>query len=406
MQIVLATFHPNEGEEAIELLSTLGVDIEDYKLIKSESGDLLIINLLYGDTDVLIDNLTGRFDFENDKERSLIIFTPDTVIPRDKKKLERASFHATRESLVTFAQDKSRLSFEYLLLVIFSSVITSLGLILDNVAVIVGGMVIAPVLGPILAITIGIVLGDTSLIRRGIAAEFAAIVFAILVGVIFGSFIPNVEITNSLRIRMFPTLADLLIAMAAGAAGAYTLIKGQLESGLVGVMVAASLLPVMSTIGIGISMGNQTMIIGPFLLLAGNYLSLLLANILVFYFKGLKPQIWYKHKADKIIRKSLLLIIIAVILLSIPLGFLTIYQFFIEKPADIIKSTIRQHLLKKWDYRIEKIEINGSLVNVYIYAEKEIKEDLLTGIKQEIETRLAKEYNINFKIIPVEEIKL
>lgn len=406
MQIVLATFHPSEGEEAIELLSTLGVDIEDYKLIKSESGDLLIINLLYGDTDVLIDNLTGRFDFENDKERSLIIFTPDTVIPRDKKKLERASFHATRESLVTFAQDKSRLSFEYLLLVIFSSVITSLGLILDNVAVIVGGMVIAPVLGPILAITIGIVLGDTSLIRRGIAAEFTAIVFAILVGVIFGSFIPNVEITNSLRIRMFPTLADLLIAMAAGAAGAYTLIKGQLESGLVGVMVAASLLPVMSTIGIGISMGNQTMIIGPFLLLVGNYLSLLLANILVFYFKGLKPQIWYKHKADKIIRKSLLLIIIAVILLSIPLGFLTIYQFFIEKPADIIKSTIRQHLLNKWDYRIEKIEINGSLVNVYIYAEKEIKEDLLTGIKQEIETRLAKEYNINFKIIPVEEIKL
>lgn len=406
MQIVLATFHPSEGEEAIELLSTLGVDIEDYKLIKSESGDLLIINLLYGDTDVLIDNLTGRFDFENDKERSLIIFTPDTVIPRDKKKLERASFHATRESLVTFAQDKSRLSFEYLLLVIFSSVITSLGLILDNVAVIVGGMVIAPVLGPILAITIGIVLGDTSLIRRGIAAEFIAIVFAILVGVIFGSFIPNVEITNSLRIRMFPTLADLLIAMAAGAAGAYTLIKGQLESGLVGVMVAASLLPVMSTIGIGISMGNQTMIIGPFLLLVGNYLSLLLANILVFYFKGLKPQIWYKHKADKIIRKSLLLIIIAVILLSIPLGFLTIYQFFIEKPADIIKSTIRQHLLNKWDYRIEKIEINGSLVNVYIYAEKEIKEDLLTGIKQEIETRLAKEYNINFKIIPVEEIKL
>ncbi len=406
MQIVHATFHSGEGEEAVKLLSTLGVDIEDYKLIKSESGDLLIINLLYGDTDVLLDNLTSRFDFENDDERSLIIFTPDTVIPRSEEKLKKASFHASRESLITYAQKKSQVSFEYILLIIFSSIITSLGLILDNVAVIVGGMVIAPVLGPILAITIGIVLGNTSLIRKGIAAEILAVVFAVLVGVAFGFFIPNVEINNSLRIRMFPTMADLFIAMAAGAAGAYALIRGQLESGLVGVMVAAALLPVMSTIGIGISMANQTMILGSFLLLGGNYLSLLLANIVVFYFEGLRPQIWYKHKADKIIKKSLLFIIIAVILLSVPLSILTVYQFFVEKPDEIIMSTIRENLVIDWDYRIESVEISGNLVNIFIYAEKEIDQSLLLQIKEEIETKLIKDYNLNFKIIPIKEIKM
>lgn len=406
MQIVHATFRPGEGKEAVELLSTLGVDIEDYKLIESRSGDLLIINLLYGDVDILLDNLTSTFDFENDKERSLVIFTPDTVIPRNREKVKRAEFHASRESIITFAQDKSELSLQYFLLVIFSAIISSLGLILDNVAVIVGGMVIAPVLGPILAVTIGIVLGDSKLIKKGVSAEILAIVVAIAVSAILGLFIPNVEITNSLRIRMFPTIADLFIALAAGGAGAYILIKGQLASGLVGVMVAASLIPVMSTIGIGISFGNTGMVMGASLLLLGNFLALLLANIIVFYFKGLKPQIWYKLKANKIIKKSLIYIVIAVVIISVPLGILTIYQFYMEKPMEIIKGIIREKLVLDWNYRIDEIKIDGNLINVYLYAEEDIPSELLTDIKNDIEKKLEQEYSINFKMIPVEEVKL
>ena len=406
MQIIHATFKSGEGVQAVEFLSTLGVDIEDYKLIKSESGDLLIINFLYGDIDVLLDNLTSKFDFQNNRERSLIIFTADTVIPRSKEKMKKAEFHASRESLVTFAHDKSQINLQYILLVVFSAIISSLGLILDNVAVIVGSMVIAPVLGPILAITIGIVLGDSKLIRKGIAAEILAVLAAVVIGSIFGFFVPNVGITNSLQIRMYPSIADLIIAMAAGGAGAYTLVNGQLESGLVGVMIAASLIPVMSTIGIGVSLGHNSMVLGAGLLLMGNYLSLLLANIVVFYFKGLKPQIWLKNKARNIVRKSLLFIIVAVLLISVPLGVLTVYQYYIEKPAEQIRDIINENLVSNWNYRIEDISIEGNLVNVYLYSEDNLNKHLLLSIKQEIQRQLKKEYNINFKVIPIEEIKL
>ncbi|MFW6287341.1 MAG: TIGR00341 family protein [bacterium] len=406
MQIIHATFSSGEGDQAVELLSTLGVDIEDYKLIKSESGDLLIINLLYGDIDVLLDNLTSKFDFENDKERSLIIFTPDTVIPRNKEKLKQAEFHASRESLITFAQEKSKLNLQYFLLVVFSAVISSLGLILDNVAVIVGAMIIAPVLGPILAVTIGIVLGDIKMIRKGISAEILAVVIAVFVGAIFGLLVPNVGINNSLRVRMYPTIADLIIAMAAGGAGAYTLVKGQLESGLVGVMIAASLIPVMSTIGIGISLSDNSMILGAGLLLAGNYLSLLLSNIIVFYFKGLKPQIWYKHKARTIVRKSLIFIIVAVILISVPLGILTVYEFYRDKPEDKIRDIINENLLTNWTYKIDEINIEGNLITVYLFAEEGLEKNLLNSVKAEIERQLKREYNVNFKIIPIEDVRL
>mgnify|MGYP006282411139 CR=1 FL=1 len=407
MQVVHATFRAGEGKEAVELLETLGIDIEDYKLLESKSGDLLIINLLYGDTDVLLDNLTSRFDFEEDEERSLVIFTPDTVVPRNKKKLEKASFHATRESLITFAQSNSQIDFQYIMLVIVSAIITSLGLILNNVAVIVGSMVIAPMLGPILAITIGIVIGSGQLIKKGISAEIIGTVIAILVGFIIGLIIPDVDLTEALKIRMFPTLADLLIATSAGAASAYTLIRGQLKTGLVGVMVAASLLPVMGAIGIGISMANQTLILGGFLLLGGNFLGLILANMLVFYFEGLRPQMWHKFKAEKIIKKSLIFILIAVIILSIPLGILTLYQFYIEKPIEIVKSTIRDNLTNEWEFRIESVVIDNNIINVYMYAEPAIlNKNLLESIKKQIQKILAREYNINFKIIPIEELSV
>ncbi len=63
MQVVHANLRSGEGKVAVELLKTLGIDIEDYKLITSPAGDLLIINLLYGNTDVLLDNLTAEFAF-------------------------------------------------------------------------------------------------------------------------------------------------------------------------------------------------------------------------------------------------------------------------------------------------------------------------------------------------------
>ncbi len=406
MQVVHAILKPGEGREAETILEKMGTDIDDFKLIKTDTGDLLIINLLYNNTDRLIDQLTRKFDFEDNRERSLIIFTPDTIIPRDEEKLAQASFHATRESLVTFAQENSSIDFQYIMLVLASAVITSLGLILNNVAVIVGGMVIAPVLGPILAITIGIVLGDLKLIRKGISAEVIGIIIAIVIGSFFGAILPEIEITEALKIRMFPTIADLLIATAAGAAAAYSLIRGQLKTGLVGVMVAASLLPVMCTIGIGIAFGNNTMILGAFILLAGNYLGLLLSNLTVFYFEGLKPQLWYKDQAQKLIKKSLIMIVLAVFLLIIPLGILTVYQFYVEKPVDVVKSTIRENLVAGWDYRIQEVDITGNLINVYIYAARELDKNTLNNIKSQIEDRLSQEYNINFKIIPVNEINI
>ncbi|MFW6238467.1 MAG: DUF389 domain-containing protein, partial [Halanaerobiales bacterium] len=235
--------------------------------------------------------------------------------------------------------------------------------------------------------------------------EILSVLLAVAVGGLFGLIIPDVETTNALQVRMFPSLADLLIALSGGAAAAYALMKGHLKSALVGVMVAASLLPVMCTIGIGIAMGNATMITGATLLLGGNFLGLLLSNMLVLYFEGLRPQIWHKFRAWRVLKKSLIIFLVAVIVLSVPLGILTIYQFYIEQPEEIIKNTIRTNL-GPLDYEVERVEVQGNLINVYLYAEKEIETSRMQYIRKSIERELAREYSMNIRIIPIEEITL
>ena len=173
------------------------------------------------------------------------------------------------------------MSSQLVFLAVVAAIIATLGLILDNTPVIVGAMIIAPVFGPIATMAIGIVLGDLKLLVKGIVVELSIMGIAIVIGAIFGLIIPNVSITHALEVRMLPTLPDLLVALAAGGAGAYALITHVKSQQLVGVVIAAALIPVMATIGVGISLHNVDMIIGASLLLLGNLFTLLLAIIMV-----------------------------------------------------------------------------------------------------------------------------
>ena len=405
MQVVQATFRPGEGKEAIELLETLGLDIKDYKLITSETGDLLIINLLYGNTDVVLDNLSEHFNFEEDDDRSMVIFTPDTIIPRDKDKIEESSFKANRESLVTYAQNNSTINDHFIFLAIMAAIIASMGLILDNTPVIVGSMIIAPVFGPIVAIAMGIVLGDFKLMGKGIMSEAAVLLIAVIIGLLMGAITPNIAITNALRVRMFPTVADILVALAAGGAGAYSLISG-VRAQIVGVVIAAALIPVMCTVGIGISLLNLSMVGGALLLLGGNYLALILAIIGVFYFKGLKPQIWYKFKAEKLIKKSLTLIIAAVIILSLPLSWITYQRMIKEKPEEIVRKIYRDSFGDELETDLLRIQVTGNEVELFIYTPQGTNEHFFELLEKRIRRKLGPDVRIYFEVVQTKRFQL
>ena len=405
-QIVHATFASGEGKEAVELIETMGMEVEDYKLIESDSGDLLIINLLYNKVDIIIDKLKNKFDFSNNVNRSLMIFTPDTIIPRNKAKVDQESYRAARETIVNYARQNSSVNLQLIFLALVAAVITSLGLIINNTPVIVGSMIIAPVFGPIAAMAIGIVLGDLKLLARGFLAELTVVAIAVSVGVIFGLIIPNVAVNHALKVRMLPTLPDLLIAFAAGGAGAYALITNVKSQQLVGVVIAAALIPVMATIGIGISLGNLNLIVGATLLLLGNFFALLLAIILVFYYQGLKPQWWYASTAKRLIKRSLIILTISVIILTLPLSAITYQQMIKEKPEDVVRRVYRQQFRDQLENRLVSIEVRQEEAEILLvlYAAQETNSAYFDTLAQEIKTKLGKDYNVTFEVIPTKVI--
>lgn len=256
----------------------------------------------------------------------ILIKPVEAVIPRpevpEEKEKTSASMRA-REELYTGVEAGARLDTNYLLLVIFSTIVAAIGLLEDNVAVVIGAMVIAPLLGPNIALAFGTALGDKQLILRSLRTNVAGMLLALALSFLVGLLWPvNIE-SRELLARTDVGLDGVVLALVSGAAAILSLTTG-LSSTLVGVMVAVAILPPTATLGMMIGSGNYHLALGAGLLLAVNVVSVNLAAKLVLLLKGVKPRSWYdKEKA----RQSMIAYIsFWVIILLVLLGIMHVYH--------------------------------------------------------------------------------
>lgn len=216
-----------------------------------------------------------------------------------EKNRKEKSATAARESLYDDVKKNARLDWNYVVLVFLSTVVASIGLINSNVAVVIGAMVIAPLLGPNLALSLGTALGDLQLMRRSLQTNLAGIFLAIFLSAILGVFWPSELDAPELLLRTDAKFDSIALALASGAAAALSLLTG-LSSVLVGVMVAVALLPPAATLGLMLGSGNFSLAAGAGLLLAINIVCVNLSSNLVFLVKGISPRAWMeKQKAKK-----------------------------------------------------------------------------------------------------------
>ena len=223
----------------------------------------------------------------------IILIEPETVLPKDipseAEKKEMKKGRQTREELHEEVEKGARLNTNYLLLVSLSTIVAAIGLIADNIAVVVGAMVIAPLLGPNLALALSTALGDTKLLWNAFKSNLVGLGLAILISTLLAYLWPITIHSSELLARTDVGLDGVALAFASGAAAALSLTTG-LSSVLVGVMVAVALLPPAATMGIMIGKAEFDMAIGAGLLLAVNIVCVNLSAMLVFYAKGIKPR--------------------------------------------------------------------------------------------------------------------
>ena len=249
----------------------------------------------------------------------LLVYPIDISLPKQTEEQQEKEAKATqaRESLYKEVQKNSRLDVNYIVLVMLSTIVAAIGLIENNVAVVIGAMVIAPLLGPNLAFGLGTALGDLSLMKNSLKTLSAGVLLAVSISVIMGIVWPFPLTSPELISRTDAGLDSIALAFASGAAAALSLSTG-LPSVLVGVMVAVALLPPAATFGLMLGHARPDLAAGAALLLAVNVVSVNLACKLVFLIKGVRPRTWWeKEKASKAMRRYIFVWVVTLALLGL-----------------------------------------------------------------------------------------
>ena len=144
--------------------------------------------------------------------------------------------HGRSLILASVARD-ARLDQKYLLLIVLSAAIATLGLLQSSTAVVIGAMLVSPLLGPIMGIGFGLATLESNLIKRSLVTLAAGMAVAIIIAMLISWISPIKDVTPELRARTQPTLLDLGVAVVGGIAGVYAIMR-KLSGVMVGVAIA------------------------------------------------------------------------------------------------------------------------------------------------------------------------
>ena len=291
--------------------------------------------------------------------------------------------------LASVARD-ARLDKKFLLLIILSAAIATLGLLQSSTAVVIGAMLVSPLMGPIMGVGFGLATIETNLIRRSLLTLAAGMAVAILVAMLIIWLSPIKDVTPELRARTQPTLLDLGVAVVGGIAGVYAIMR-KLSGVMVGVAIATALVPPLSTVGFGLVTGRMDFALGAALLFLTNTLAIAFAATIVARLTHFGPSLARQHTAVQAVG-----IVAALGILSIPLA-LSLNNIVREIGARTTVQTELNRLLGKGDrvdslnVRVENDEIDvDGVVLVDQYASQ-----LNANLARAVQTKVQRDVRVS-----------
>jgi uncharacterized hydrophobic protein (TIGR00341 family) len=276
----------------------------------SDNQTLVKILVSTEETEPLIDLFDQHFSIETGFR--LILLPVVASVPRveepeetpsEKEKgkpqaEEKSPARVSREELYTQISATSKLSLPYFVMVVLSAIVTAIGLLNNNVAVVIGAMVIAPLLGPNMALALATTLGDMNLARKSLKTNIAGLLTGLIFSLLLG-FLLTVDPSNpQIAPRTHIGLIDLILALASGIAGVLAFTVGAPTS-LIGVMVAVALMPPLVTLGLMLGSNNFLLALGALWLLLTNIICVNLAGVITFWAQGVRPTTWWEANIAK-----------------------------------------------------------------------------------------------------------
>ena len=245
-----------------------------------------------------------------ERDAYTVVLDAETVISRQYEELERryeedegtSEERIAREEVAARVEEVAPAWGIYIALTVISTVVATAGLLLNSPAIIVGSMIIAPIIGPAMETSVGTVIDDTDMFRRGVRLQVLGTVIAVGGAAVFASAVryanvvpPGTEVfgITEVRSRLAPGVLSLPIALGAGAAAAFSLSSG-VSTALVGALIAAAVVPPIAVVGIGLAWGAPLTVVGAGMLVVVNFFSINFAALSVLWYEGYRPADFFR----------------------------------------------------------------------------------------------------------------
>jgi uncharacterized hydrophobic protein (TIGR00271 family) len=279
-------------------------------------------------------------------------------------------------------------SIDFFILIALSAMIATLGLLLSSPAVIIGAMLVAPLMSPILAIAMSMVQGDLRLLRLSANATALGIILAVSVSIMVTLVVTTQINTSEILARTRPNLLDLLVALASGAAGGYAMGRKEVAAALPGVAISAALVPPLGVIGYGTATGQLYIAGGSLLLFTTNLVAIIFAAAVIFLLLGFRPT---QARMRQVVQLKFLLSLLALLLISIPLAIFSVDgvgQVARQNQVEnVLNTEVESREARITDVIVER-QGTGFIVHATIYAIDEMSSDDLTTLQEELSSAM------------------
>lgn len=300
-------------------------------------------------------------------------------------------------------KENAKADFDFFIRLIFSTIIIAFGLLINSSSVVIGGMLIAPLVWPILAVALAIVKGRSILLGQAAFAVFKSSLLILLISIIIGLITPNFALeSQEILSRTQPQLYELLIALASGFIGAFVISYPRLGQAMAGVAVAAALVPPLAAVGLLIADKDLAAAGGAMLLYVSNLIAITISATFLFFlmrFRGPSTE-----EAQAVQKSNIRWSVVFLLVILVPLVLIT---------SDTVRTDRRHRLVEEvLTAKVESIDLlsvntveQGELVivevtvrspqNIYTYQ----VEELTNILSQELEESVL----LKISVIPVIE---
>ncbi len=303
----------------------------------------------------------------------------------------------------------ARPSIDFFVMITLASALAALGLLLNSPAVIIGAMLVAPLMSAILGLGLSLILGDLRFLGRALGTTVRGALLAIATGFLAGLVIPDAAPTAEILSRAHPTLLDLGVALFAGAAAAYAICRKDVSAAMAGVAIAAALAPPLTTVGLGLVLLRWDIAGGAFLLFLTNMVAIAAASGLMFLWLGFQPQLGDVGRW-RILRRGTWSLIIVLLLLSLPLGWLTYRSVRDNQMQRTIETTLRAELpsvasLELVSWQIIPAKEATLHLDVVLRAEGSLTHAEVQQYQQRVAQRLQRPVALTVVLIPTTRLR-